>query len=83
MNGPCGGSQNGKCETSKERDCAWALIYERLKKQGRLDNLMAVAAPKDFRKQDFPAKQVNESYVKATKTEKAEKPEGKEAPAKK
>jgi len=69
LNGPCGGSQNGKCETSKERDCAWALIYERLKKQGKLDNLMAVAAPKDFRKQDFPAKQVNESYVKATKTE--------------
>ena len=69
LNGPCGGSQNGKCETSKERDCAWALIYERLKKQGKLDNLMAVVAPKDFRKQDFPAKQVNESYVKATKTE--------------
>lgn len=69
MNGPCGGSQNGKCETSKERDCAWALIYERLKKQGKLDNLMAIAAPKDFRKQDFPAKQVNESYVKATKSE--------------
>jgi ferredoxin len=69
MNGPCGGSQNGKCETSKERDCAWALIYERLKKQGKLDSLMAVAAPKDFRKQDFPAKQVNENYVKATKTE--------------
>jgi ferredoxin len=69
LNGPCGGSQNGKCETSKERDCAWALIYERLKKQGKLDNLMAIAAPKDFRKQDFPAKQVNESYVKATKSE--------------
>src|SRR4030042_615723 len=69
LNEPCGGGQNGKCETSKERDCAWALIYERLKKQGKLDSLMAIAAPKDLRKQDFPAKQVNESYVKATKSE--------------
>src|SRR4030042_5575551 len=68
LNGPWGGSQNGKCETSKERDCAWALIYERLNKQGRLNNLMAVATPKDFRTQDFPARQVNENYVKATKT---------------
>jgi ferredoxin len=72
LNGPCGGSQNGKCETSKDRDCAWALIYNRLAKQGKLENLYKVAPPKDFRTQDFPAKQVNENYVKATKTEEKE-----------
>jgi ferredoxin len=65
LNGPCGGSQNGKCETDPNRDCAWALIYDRLLKQGKLDNLIKVAPPKDFRSTDFPATQVNEDYVKA------------------
>lgn len=37
LNGPCGGSKNGKCEADSERDCAWALIYERLKEFGELD----------------------------------------------
>jgi ferredoxin len=37
LNGPCGGTNNGKCEIDKEKDCAWTLIYQRLKEQGRLD----------------------------------------------
>ena len=38
MNGPCGGQLDGKCEVGKyEKDCGWILIYERLKKIGRLD----------------------------------------------
>ena len=37
VNGPCGGTNNGKCEVDNEKDCAWTLIYERLKEQGRLD----------------------------------------------
>jgi len=37
LNGPCGGTDNGKCEVDKEKDCAWTLIYRRLKEQGRLD----------------------------------------------
>jgi ferredoxin len=37
LNGPCGGTNNGKCEVDKEKDCAWTLIYNRLKEQGRLD----------------------------------------------
>ncbi len=36
LNGPCGGTNNGKCEADKTKDCAWTLIYERLKEQGRL-----------------------------------------------
>ena len=30
LNGPCGGSHNGKCEVDPETDCAWQLIYDRL-----------------------------------------------------
>ncbi len=65
LNGPCGGSQGGRCETDPNRDCAWALIYDRLSKMGLLDNICVVAEPKDFRAQDFPARQINEDYVKA------------------
>ncbi|MFA7073913.1 MAG: methylenetetrahydrofolate reductase C-terminal domain-containing protein [Endomicrobiaceae bacterium] len=32
INGPCGGFVNGKCEVDPEKDCAWVLIYEKLKK---------------------------------------------------
>jgi hypothetical protein len=38
LNGPCGGAENGKCEVDAERDCGWVLIYERLKKLGRMDS---------------------------------------------
>ena len=34
LNGPCGGSEGGKCEVDKEIDCGWHLIYERLKALG-------------------------------------------------
>jgi len=37
LNGPCGGTKDGKCEIDPEKDCAWTLIYNRLEKQGRLD----------------------------------------------
>jgi len=46
LNGPCGGSENGKCETDPEKDCAWQLIYDRLKKQDRLDILKKYIEPK-------------------------------------
>ena len=36
LNGPCGGTNKGKCEADKKKDCAWALIYQRLKEQNRL-----------------------------------------------
>jgi len=45
--GACGGSKNGKCELSPERDCAWVLIYERLKKQGKLDYIREFRPPRD------------------------------------
>jgi len=42
LNGPCGGSQDGKCEINKEIDCGWHLIYERLKALGRLESLTEI-----------------------------------------
>ncbi len=50
LSGPCGGSRQGKCEQDPERDCAWVLIYERLKKLGELDKLKDFASPKDYSK---------------------------------
>ncbi len=49
LNGPCGGSARGKCEVSPEIDCAWQLIYDKLKAQGRLHLLMEITPPKDWR----------------------------------
>lgn len=40
LNGPCGGSSKGKCEKDGVSDCGWALIVERMKKRGRLKNLV-------------------------------------------
>ena len=48
LNGPCGGTNNGKCEIDAEKDCAWALIYHRLKEQGRLDLMRKYYPPKNF-----------------------------------
>jgi len=69
VNGPCGGYKDGKCETSTERNCAWIMIYERLTRQGKLDSMRDIAALKDYRAQSHPARQVNEAYTKAEKTE--------------
>lgn len=48
LNGPCGGSQMGKCEVSPETDCAWHLIIERLVALGQIDNLRTYIPPKDW-----------------------------------
>lgn len=50
LNGPCGGAQNGKCELRGNIECVWQIIYERLKKQGRLALLKEVRPPKDWSK---------------------------------
>jgi hypothetical protein len=48
LNGPCGGTNNGKCEVDKERDCAWTLIYNRLKEQNRLEMMRNYQPPKNY-----------------------------------
>ncbi|MBN2058823.1 MAG: methylenetetrahydrofolate reductase C-terminal domain-containing protein [Deltaproteobacteria bacterium] len=48
FNGPCGGSTNGSCEISKDIDCAWQLIINRLKELGRLEDYETLAPIKDW-----------------------------------
>ena len=48
LNGPCGGSQDGKCEVNPDLDCAWQLIHDRLKAMGRLEDMMEITPPKDW-----------------------------------
>ena len=47
INGPCGGAKNGKCEVNPDNDCAWILIYNKLKKNGNFDSLLEIKEPKD------------------------------------
>ena len=48
LNGPCGGSSKGKCEISRDVDCAWHLIVGRLKARGRLEDYEKFVSPKDW-----------------------------------
>ncbi len=48
FNGPCGGSQNGKCETDSEKPCAWQLIIDRLDGLGALNRLEEIYEPCDW-----------------------------------
>ena len=48
LNGPCGGSTKGKCEISKDVDCAWQLIIDRLKALGKMDDYENIIPLKDW-----------------------------------
>ena len=56
VNGPCGGTNNGKCEVDREKDCAWTLIYERLEKQGRLSTMRKFQPAKNYQVEPKPGK---------------------------
>jgi ferredoxin len=73
LNGPCGGSKAGKCEASSEKDCAWVMIYNRLKKQNRLDDIRGFSEAKHFSAQAHPGKYVNDAYLKPVMEEKSGK----------
>jgi len=49
FNGPCGGSASGKCEVDKDTDCGWQLIYDRMTKQNRLEELLDISEIMDWR----------------------------------
>ena len=50
LNGPCGGSIDGKCEVGDySNDCGWILIYNNLKAMNRLDLFLKVRKPRDWR----------------------------------
>jgi ferredoxin len=56
LNGPCGGMEEGKCEADREIDCAWNLIYERLKKQNRKGVFARTVPPKNWGKVPKPGR---------------------------
>jgi ferredoxin len=49
LNGPCGGSSNGRCEISQDVECAWHLIWERMKSLGLEREFEKITAAKDWR----------------------------------
>jgi len=63
VNGPCGGTDDGKCEVSREKDCAWTLIYRRLEALGRLDDMRRILPPKSYQIQTHPRKMVHEAFI--------------------
>ncbi|ACN17553.1 putative zinc-finger protein [Desulforapulum autotrophicum HRM2] len=51
FNGPCGGTNKGMCEVNPNVPCAWIEIYNRLKKQDRLDNIMKITPAMEWQNQ--------------------------------
>ncbi|MEE8414420.1 MAG: methylenetetrahydrofolate reductase C-terminal domain-containing protein [Dehalococcoidales bacterium] len=56
LNGPCGGTNEGKCEIDSNKDCAWTLIYQRLEEQDRLDLFDKEQPPKNYQSGTRPGK---------------------------
>lgn len=56
LNGPCGGSLDGMCERDDETECAWQLIYDRLKKLGKLENIRKIWEVKNWSLSQGPRK---------------------------
>ena len=54
INGPCGGQNKGKCEIDKDMDCVWILIYNELKRQGKLSLIKERRPPRDHSKSSKP-----------------------------
>ena len=65
LNGPCGGSQKGKCEVNPEIDCAWQNIIDRLKTLGQMDKLRRYIPPKNWQPSHAggPRRLVREDHV--------------------
>jgi len=54
VNGPCGGIKDGKCEVDKDLECVWIVIYEKLKKLGKVEEMKVIREPKDHTKDKKP-----------------------------
>ena len=66
LNGPCGGSQDGKCEIDPVGvDCAWQLIFDRMKSLDLLSRLEENEPIKNWRtgRDGGPGKIVREDMV--------------------
>jgi len=48
LNGPCGGSDHGKCEISKNVNCIWDMIVRKKVELGRLEDLLDIVPAKNW-----------------------------------
>ena len=66
QNGPCGGSDFGKCEISKDVDCIWDKIVRKMTQQGRLEELVEYKPPKSWTtaRDGGPRRMIREELVK-------------------
>lgn len=48
LNGPCGGSDDGKCEVGGETPCAWQMIVDRYVEAGMIDRFLSIRDEKDW-----------------------------------
>ena len=63
VNGPCGGTDKGKCEIDRNKECAWTLIYNRLNELGRLDSMRKLQKPRNHLGEPTPG---NFELIEAT-----------------
>lgn len=56
VNGPCGGTNKGKCEVDSAKDCVWTLIYKKLEAMQRLDAMRRYQPPKNYHVEPKPGK---------------------------
>ena len=54
VNGPCGGSRNGKCEVNPENPCAWIEIYNKLVELGQEEKIGITREDKGYEKVAYP-----------------------------
>ena len=56
VNGPCGGTNHGKCEIDVNKDCVWTLIYNRLNELGRIESMRKYQKPRNHLGEPKPGK---------------------------
>jgi len=69
LNGPCAGTKNGKCEASKDMDCAWVLIYNRLERLGQLEKMRRYYPMRNFRAVPRPKRLVRATVASGEKND--------------
>jgi len=48
LNGPCGGSIDGKCEINSNMDCIWHLIINKFENKNKIKSLRKIIEPFDW-----------------------------------
>lgn len=56
VNGPCGGTNHGKCEIDVDKDCVWTLIYNRLNELEQLGAMQKYQPPRNHQGEPKPGK---------------------------